>query len=34
MSQNNDPGPPSVIAVDTPAMLPTPTVEASAVATA
>ena len=34
MSQNSAPGPPRVMAVETPAMLPTPTVEASAVATA
>ena len=33
-SQKRAPGPPSAIAVATPAMLPTPTVEASAVATA
>ena len=33
-SQNSAPGPPMTIAVATPAMLPTPTVEASAVATA
>ncbi len=33
-SQNKAPGPPRKIAVATPAMLPTPTVEASAVATA
>ena len=34
ISQNSAPGPPIVIAVETPAMFPTPTVEASAVATA
>jgi hypothetical protein len=34
ISQKSAPGPPIVIAVETPAMLPTPTVEASAVATA
>ena len=33
-SQNTDPGPPMEMAVATPAMLPTPTVDASAVATA
>ena len=33
-SQNSAPGPPIEIAVATPAMLPTPTVDASAVATA
>ena len=33
-SQNTAPGPPMAMAVATPAMLPTPTVDASAVATA
>ena len=34
MSQKSAPGPPMVMAVETPAMFPTPTVEARAVATA
>ena len=33
-SQNNAPGPPMAMAVATPAIFPTPTVDASAVATA